>query len=402
MTELIIDEELKNLIPPLGNEEFNQLRENILRDGIQDPLKVWNGTLIDGHNRYTIAQKHNLAFSTVEMQFESRDDAVIWIIKNQFGRRNLTAYDRSLLALKLKPLIAAKAKEKQGERTDLKTKEYPVVTTKTRDVAEPELSPNIWGKLDISDNKQSRTTHESETNSQVAKLANVSTETIRKVEVIEKKIDEEIKAALKSGDISINQAYKKIKEKERKENIQKQVEVIEQKAIEKPDGLFEIIAIDPPWGYGTQYSASGRRVANPYPEMTQEKLKAIELPAAENCVLFLWTTHQFIWDAKELLDTWGFKYRCMLVWDKKQIGMGNLIRMQCEFCLVAIKGNPVFKDVHDIRDLIEEPRREHSRKPDEFYSLVNRLCTGRKLDYFSRESREGWETYGNDTKKFDV
>ena len=112
MTDLIVDNEFKDLIPPLTDDEKKQLEENILRDGIQDPLKVWQGTLIDGHNRYEIAQRHGLVFTTVEMQFTTRDDVIIWIIKNQFGRRNLSAYDRSILALKLKPVIAAKAKER--------------------------------------------------------------------------------------------------------------------------------------------------------------------------------------------------------------------------------------------------------------------------------------------------
>ena len=191
----------------------------------------------------------------------------------------------------------------------------------------------------------------------------------------------------------------KIKQEKRKENIQKQVENIE-KGVEAPTGKFDVIAIDPPWNYGTQFNASGRRVANPYPEMTQEELKKIELPASENCVLFLWTTHRFIWDAKELLDEWGFEYRSMFVWDKQKIGMGNLVRMQCEFCLMGIKGNPVFRDAHNIRDIFSEPRREHSRKPEAFYEMVNNLCVGRKLDYFSREHRDGWCSYGNDTEKF--
>lgn len=191
----------------------------------------------------------------------------------------------------------------------------------------------------------------------------------------------------------------KIKQEKRKENIQKQVENIE-KGVEAPTGKFDVIAIDPPWNYGTQFNASGRRVANPYPEMTQEELKKIELPASENCVLFLWTTHKFIWDAKELLDEWGFEYRSMFVWDKQKIGMGNLVRMQCEFCLMGIKGNPVFRDAHNIRDIFSEPRREHSRKPKAFYEMVNNLCVGRKLDYFSREHRDGWCSYGNDTEKF--
>ena len=111
MNDLIIDNEFKNLIPPLANDEKKQLEENLLRDGIQDPLKVWNNTLVDGHNRYDIAKRHGLTFATTDMQFADRSDAIIWIIKNQFGRRNLSAYDRSILALKLKPVLTAKAKE---------------------------------------------------------------------------------------------------------------------------------------------------------------------------------------------------------------------------------------------------------------------------------------------------
>ena len=113
MTDLKIDSEFKGLIPPLTDDEKKQLEENILRDGIQDPLKVWQGIIVDGHNRYEIAQRHRLTFTTTEMQFATRGDAIIWIIKNQFGRRNLSAYDRSILALKLKPVIAAKAKATQ-------------------------------------------------------------------------------------------------------------------------------------------------------------------------------------------------------------------------------------------------------------------------------------------------
>lgn len=197
-------------------------------------------------------------------------------------------------------------------------------------------------------------------------------------------------------------ALMKIKQAERAEELTVQVNELEQQSLEKPDGLFDVIVVDPPWNYGTQLLAEAYRAANPYPELTQDELKAIELPAADNCVLFLWTTHKFIWDAKELLDHWHFDYRCMLVWNKQKLGTGNLIRMQCEFCLIGLKGKPVFKDVHNIRDLIDEPRREHSRKPDAFYQLVDELCAGRKLDYFSRQQREGWTTYGNDTEKFSV
>ena len=123
-------------------------------------------------------------------------------------------------------------------------------------------------------------------------------------------------------------ALMKIKQNEREKELTVQVAALEQQALEKPDGLFDVIVIDPPGNYGTQLLAEAYRAANPYPEMTKAELKAIDLPAAGDCVLFLWTTHKFIWDAKELLDHWGFDYRCMLVWNKQQMGTGSLICMK--------------------------------------------------------------------------
>ena len=114
-----IDKEFESLIPPLSPEEFKQLEENILRDGIREPLVMWrvpNGDdfLIDGHNRWKIAAKHGgIPFDVKRMTFDTRDDVIQWIIQNQFGRRNLSAYDRSVLALKLKPLLAKQAKKRQ-------------------------------------------------------------------------------------------------------------------------------------------------------------------------------------------------------------------------------------------------------------------------------------------------
>lgn len=109
---ITIDKEFESLIPPLSPEEFQQLEENCVKEGIRDALITWNGILIDGHNRFKIAAKHGLLWNEKRMEFADRDEAIRWIILNQFGRRNLSAYDRSVLALKLKPIIAEKAKER--------------------------------------------------------------------------------------------------------------------------------------------------------------------------------------------------------------------------------------------------------------------------------------------------
>jgi len=91
MQEIIIDQEFKWLLPALDQATYAWLEENILEHGCMNPLVLWNGILIDGHNRYAIVRKHDLPFNTVNMEFDSRDDVIIWIISTQISRRNLTA-----------------------------------------------------------------------------------------------------------------------------------------------------------------------------------------------------------------------------------------------------------------------------------------------------------------------
>ena len=92
MINLKIDPEFQSQIPPLTDDEYKQLEENILKEGkLLSPLIVWNNTLVDGHNRYAILQKHpEIYFSTMPLPFESREEVLAWICKNQLGRRTLT------------------------------------------------------------------------------------------------------------------------------------------------------------------------------------------------------------------------------------------------------------------------------------------------------------------------
>ncbi|MCL2158258.1 MAG: hypothetical protein FWH48_02500, partial [Oscillospiraceae bacterium] len=90
MPKITIDEQFKALLPALDSQTYAQLEASLLENGCMHPLVLWNGILIDGHNRYEICTKHEIPFKTVEKEFESREEALIWIITTQVGRRNLT------------------------------------------------------------------------------------------------------------------------------------------------------------------------------------------------------------------------------------------------------------------------------------------------------------------------
>ena len=151
----------------------------------KSPLVLWNGVLVDGHNRYDICNRLKLPFKTIERAFENRSEVIEWIINNQFGRRNLNSYIRATLALRLGSEIAARAK------INLKT--------------------SSGGKNPQPFQKSGKAVH---TDKELAKLAGVSHDTIFKVNKIEEKGSEEVKKSLAKGEISINEAHKKIKAEE--------------------------------------------------------------------------------------------------------------------------------------------------------------------------------------------
>ena len=92
-----IDSEFKKLIPPLTKDEYEKLRVSILAEGVRDRLVVWNGVLLDGHNRFEIATEYDLPFDTLNIECADRDAALLWIVDNQLARRNLTPQQASYL-----------------------------------------------------------------------------------------------------------------------------------------------------------------------------------------------------------------------------------------------------------------------------------------------------------------
>ncbi len=183
-----------------------------------------------------------------------------------------------------------------------------------------------------------------------------------------------------------------------------EIQALQAKAAQSPPqppaGEYDVIVVDPPWPYGSVYDADGFRAASPYPEMSLEAIKAIRLPAARDSIVFLWTTHRFMRYAFEVLDAWGYREVAIITWVKDRMGLGTWLRSQSEFCIMAVRGQPKVCLTNQTT-VVYGKLREHSRKPDEFYALVESLCPhARKLDYFAREPRAGWAVYGLEPEKF--
>lgn len=364
---LVIDPEFQTLIPPLPDRDYLGLENSIKTEGCRDALVVWGSILLDGHNRYKICQEHNIGFETIDLPFNSRDDAIVWIVLNQFHRHNLNKYQRGKLALVLKPLIADKAKGKQVEAGKSK---LPQKSAKAID-----------------------------TRGELAKSAQVSHDTIAKVENIEKKATPEQKEKLETGEASINHIHKQIRTQERREEKTQQLLALSQEPATKLGdlGVFPVIYADPPWRY--EHSKSdNRKIENQYPTMLLDDIKEIVIPTTPDAILFLWATSPKLAKAMEVINAWGFDYRTCMVWVKDKIGMGYYARQRHELLLIAIKGNMLTPEPASRPDsVIESPREEHSKKPVVVYELIEAMYPDLpKLEMFARTERNGWDVWGNE------
>ena len=164
---------------------------------------------------------------------------------------------------------------------------------------------------------------------------------------------------------------------------------------------YGAILIDPPWQFETwSTKGKGRSADRHYKTTPAEELEKLEIPAADDAALFMWVVDAHMPEALKLIETWGFTYKTVaFIWVKPSIGLGYWSRKQAELCLLATRGKPK-RLSGGVRQIIEAPRREHSRKPDETYERIEQLVGGPYLEMFARQRWPGWDSWGNETGKF--
>jgi len=364
--EITIDPEFKALIPPLAADELRQLEENILRDGCRDPLVLWGGILIDGHNRHEICTKHSLPFETTTMVFQSRDDVMDWMDANQLGRRNLTP-DAFRLAL-----------GRRYNRTKMSFAQAGAL--KCLDQIDPgSTAAKLAAEHSVSEATVKRAGSFAE---EVARLPELQRA------IAERKPVLQVKREIKERE----------REARREENRAKVSEAQAPEDIIKSEAKFATIVIDPPWDWGDEGDQDQMGRARPdYATMSKEQLMALPVGtlADDDCHLYMWITNRSLPKGFDLIQAWGFRYITAITWAKPSFGMGNYFRGQTEQILFAVKGSQPLKR-KDVGTLFTAPRgpNGHSSKPVEFYDLVESCSPGPFLEMFSRHNREGWTAWG--------
>jgi site-specific DNA-methyltransferase (adenine-specific) len=354
MEKLEIKEELKKLIPALTQEEFKQLEENCLEEGIREAIITWNGYIIDGHNRYEIANKWNLDFQTKSKHFENEIDVKIWMANNQLGRRNLSDYVKGELFEEIEKLLKEKGKKTQGNRTDI-------------------LSTN---------DKKSHNTQEI-----IADKLGWSTGKKAQFDVVKKKAPEEVKEKLRNNELTIHAAYKEIKKEEKKEEqrknvLEKRIEINISENIKNgdsleiletlKDGSIDIVLTDPP--YGINYisnrslnsdSITRRGLLNDGRDesltLLDKTCKILSTKCAANSHLYFFCSWSVFSDFESIISKY-FTIKTPIVWDKGNKGSGDLDNdwgNQTEIIIFCIKGK---KLINERRGNIISVSRLHTSK----------------------------------------
>ena len=339
---------------------------------------VWAGEniLLDGHNRLDICQAHGIDLEYVEIELADRDAAMLWIEENQLGRRNLT----------MDQLVAV-AFSVQTRRTEIAKRER--ANAPNRDKWSGMFAPRP-----LVDNVTTNGKPTERTRASVAKEFGVPERKLRAMQEISKKAPE-MANAIRSGQKTISDATREIKRAEVIERLES-VDAIQQKELV---GEYDVIVIDPPWPMEKiERDVRQNQVCFEYPTMTTGSIAEMKMPAAEDCHLWMWTTHKYLIDAFYILHCWGFKYVCTFVWHKPGgFQPFGLPQYNCEFALYARRGSPSFIDTKAFPVCFNAPRGAHSEKPDAFYEMVRRVTAGRRIDIFNRRNIEGFDVWGKES-----
>jgi N6-adenosine-specific RNA methylase IME4 len=375
--DIVIDAEFAALIPPLSAEERQQLEDNIVEHGgARDPLVVWGSggtlTLLDGHNRYEICTRLGLPFDVHEMRFSSRDEAEDWIDKNQLGRRNLTADAFTLLLGRR----YNRAKKAQGA---------------------PKGNRNRLIQSDQND-------HFEKTADKLAAEHGVGSATVRRAGKFAEEVDRtpELKQAVgeRRPVIQVKRELKEQAREARREENRKKIAAVPEpeKAAAVADAKFATIVIDPPWDWGDEGDQDQLGRARPdYSTMTIKQLEQLDVGglADDDCHIYLWITNRSLPKGFRLLEAWGFRYITAITWVKPHFGMGNYFRGQTEHVLFGVKGSqPLKRKDVGTAFMADRGTGGHSSKPSTFLDLVESCSPGPYIEMFSRSSRNGWITWG--------
>lgn len=363
------------LLPELSAEDYARLRADIAQRGVLVPVEVdENGTVLDGHHRQRIAAELGIDCPTVVRAGMAEHEKRLHAVALNLARRHLTDAQKVLLGRTIEPDVAERARERQGQRTDLVSTEVDTeprgkLSTKSADKTRDAVAQQVGLGTGRTYANHKRT---------LAKAERVAPDTVAKAE---------------RGEVTMREVAKAVRQAEKAERVQ---QIQSRPPASLDGGPWPVIYADPPWRYDD--AEPTRAIENHYPTMTVEAICGLTPPAADDAVLFLWATSPKLVEAMAVMNAWGFTYRTCMVWVKDRIGMGYYARQRHELLLIGRRGKlPTPEPSLRPDSVVEAPLGRHSEKPaivaETIVSMYPHLP---RVEMFARTSRDGWDVWGNE------
>jgi N6-adenosine-specific RNA methylase IME4 len=370
-----------NLFPLLEGADFDELVADVRAYGVREPIILYQGKILDGRNRYRAAQAAGVDCS---MESYTGDDPLGLVISLNLKRRHLSESQRAMVAAKLATLKQGRP-EKSGQLAGLPTQEEAAALLNVGE-------RSVRRAAEVRDHGALELQHAVERGDiSVAAAADIASAPL-----------DEQREIVARGEREILKAAMEIRARKEAARRTERIARIAATANAGPlprNRRWPVLLADPPWTY--QFSpSSSRAVENHYETLTLQEI--CDLPVGEiataDAVLFLWVPPPILMQAGDVLTAWGFSYRTGSVWVKDKIGLGHYFRQQHEHLLLAVRGDLPTPPQH-VRppSVITAPRREHSRKPDEAYAIIEAMYPDLpKIEFFARHARPGWDSWGNE------
>jgi N6-adenosine-specific RNA methylase IME4 len=364
-----------SIFPLIEGDDLKALVADIAANGLIDPIVCLDDQILDGRNRYTACIEAGVSIRRTEY---TGSDPLGFVLSTNLHRRHLNESQRAMVGAKL-------ASMQQGARTDLaqicamsQEQAADMVHVARRSVQHAKVvrekaTPALAKRVELGKVSVSLAAKVAALPKHVqAALSNASESELRGVVKKDRRARREVELGTKTAAASKTLGSK----------------------------VYGVIYADPPWRFEPYSRDTGmdRAADNHYPTMALDALCAMQVPAADDCVLFLWATVPMLPEALELMMAWKFEYRTHFVWLKDKAGTGYWNRNQHELLLVGVRGKvPAPAPGEQYSSVIEAKVGAHSAKPNAFAEIIDDMFPNTSgVELFARGPRAGWDSWGNE------
>jgi N6-adenosine-specific RNA methylase IME4 len=371
---------LADIFPLMEGAEFDALVASIKANGLRTPITLRGRAILDGRNRYRACQVLKINPTTTPLA--PGVDPLRFVVDANINRRHLDESQRGSVAARIANMPQGQPKGK------------------------PANSPVTQGDA--------------------AAMLNVSERTVRAAAAVHKTAIPEVAALVDAGRLGVyvaadvaklTPAKQKAlvarppaeiartmktqgKADKRSRREEEMAEATKAASIALKDKRYGVIYADPPWRFEPYSRETGmdRAADNHYETEEVEAICTMTVPAANDCVLFLWATAPMLPQALQVMKAWGFTYKSHVVWAKDHVGTGYWFRNKHELLLVGTKGSvPAPAPGSQYASVIEATVQEHSKKPEAFAEIIEDIFPNvPALEMFARKKRLGWDVWGSE------